>query len=210
MTPAAAQCRDFQRTLQALARVRGQVKQRVDLGHAHAFGAAGDFGDLIAGLDVTFVDHAKIESGPAVLDQQRGHVRLIHANAEPVAGDARLRHLEQGRADFVTIADADLGVGKARDGEIFAELTCDEVQPTEMVLPVTIGLVLVDIHGALFTAVTGGIALAVAIDVEPPYPAQTFDRRLPDAGMNRPALPGDVARQADIDGQQTCHVCFPI
>ena len=167
-----------------------------------------DLNDLIAGLDVAFLDHTKIEAGPAVLDQQRGHVRLLHANAEPVAGDARLRHLEQGGADPVTIADADLGVGEALDREILAELTGNEVRSTEMLLPVAIGLVLIDEHGPLLAAMTRGITLAVAIDVEPPHLARPLDRRLPDAGMDRPALPGDVARQADIDGQQTCHTRF--
>jgi hypothetical protein len=68
---------------------------------------------------------------------------------------------------------------------------------------------LVDENGAVFAAVTGGITLAVAVDVELPHPARAFDGGFPDAGMDRPALPGDVARQADIDGQQMCHACSP-
>ncbi|MGY4455169.1 hypothetical protein ACVWZR_009829 [Bradyrhizobium sp. i1.3.1] len=205
MTPAAAQRRNFQRALQAVARVRRQIEQRIDLGHAHAFGAISDLRDLVAGLDVAFLDHTKIEAGPAVPDKQRGHVRLLHANPQPVTGDARLRHLEQGRADFVTVSDADVPVGEAVDGKILAELTLDEVRSTEVLLPVLIGLPLVDVDGALLAAMTGGIALSIAVDVEPAHPARTTDGRLPDAGINGLALPRDVARQADIEGEQTGH-----
>lgn len=129
-----------------------------------------------------------------MLDQQRGHVRLLHANAEPVASDARLRHFEQGRADPVTIADANLGVGEALDGEVLTELAVDQMRPAQVFLPVAVGIVLIHEHGTVFAAVARGIALAVAVDVEPPHLARALDGCLPDAGMNGPALPGDVAR----------------
>ena len=41
--------------------------------------------------------------------------------------------------------------------------------------------------------------LSVAVYVEPTYHARTRDQRLPDAGMDRLAWPGDVLRQVDID-----------
>ena len=83
IAPAAAQRRNPQRALQAIARVARRVKQRVDLEHAHALGAAlATRDDLVTGLDFSFLDHAEIEAGPAVLDEQRGHFRLVHANAD--------------------------------------------------------------------------------------------------------------------------------
>src|SRR3954462_15529629 len=179
--------------------MRRQVKQRIDLEHAHALVSQSDLFDLVTGLDVAFLDHAEIESGAAVPDQQRSHVRLVHANAEPVAGDARLRHFEQGRADPVAVSDAHVGVGEALDRKVLAELAVNEVRSTEMLLPVPIGFVLIDEYGTMFAAMSGRIALAVAVDIEPAHPARACDRRLPDAGVDGPTLPGDVARQADID-----------
>ena len=68
-------------------------------------------------------------------DEQGCHPRLVHADAHAVAGDARLRHLEQGAADPVAIADAHLLVGQAVDGEVLAELAIGEVVSTELALP---------------------------------------------------------------------------
>jgi hypothetical protein len=79
-----------------------------------------------------------------------------------------------------------------------------------MLLPVPIGFILIDEYGTMFAAMTGRIALAVAIDVEPAHPARACDLCLPDAGVDGPTLPSDVARQADIDRKQTCHCVFPI
>jgi hypothetical protein len=83
---------------------------------------------------------AEIEAGPAVRDKQRGHLRLVHANADPIASDARLRHFEQCIADSIAIADADLPVGETVDGEVFAELAKDEVIAAELALPIAVGL----------------------------------------------------------------------
>ena len=198
-TPAGAQRRDAQRALQLIAGVTGHVKQRIDLGHAHALGPGGDLRDLVAGLDFSFLQHTEIEAGPSVLDHQRGHFRLVHADAQPVTGDTRLRHLEQGAADPVTVSDAHLCIWQAIDGEILSELPIDEVVSSQLVLPIPIGIHLIDKYRPAFAAMTGQVPLSVAVYVEPAHHARALDRRLPDAGMDRPALPGHVARQAHID-----------
>jgi hypothetical protein len=74
----------------------------------------------------------QIETGPAVRDQQRGDLRLLHADAHPVTGNARLRHFEQSAADPVTVADVDLLVRQAVDGEVLPELPIGEVVSTEL------------------------------------------------------------------------------
>ena len=72
----------------------GHVQQRIDLEYGHALGARRDLHDLIAGLHLAFLQYTEIEAGSPVLDHERGHLGLVHTDAEPVAGDARLRHLE--------------------------------------------------------------------------------------------------------------------
>ena len=44
-------------------------------------GPDSDLHDLVAGLHFAFLQHTKIEARPAVLDQQRSHFRLVHADA---------------------------------------------------------------------------------------------------------------------------------
>ena len=85
-------------------------------------------------------------------DQQCRHLRLVHADAAAIAGDARLRHFEQGTADTVAIADAHVGIRQSIDREILSELPIDEVVSAELVLPVTIGLDLVDEDCAVLAA----------------------------------------------------------
>ena len=58
----------------------------------------------------------------------------------------------------------------------------------------------------LVAAMAGEVPLSVAVDVQPAHHARAGDLRLPDAGMDRPALPDDVARQAYIDGKQASHI----
>ena len=121
---------------------------------------------------------------------------------DAVAGDARLGDLEDGGADPVAVADADLVVAQPVDGEVLAELPVDEVVSTELAFPVAVGVELVDEHGALLAAVPGEVALAVAVDVEPAHAARAGDRVLEDAGEDGLPLPGHVLRHADVDGDE--------
>ena len=184
----------------------GQIEQRVGLGDAQPLGAGQDLDDLVAGLDLALLEHAKIKARPVMRDEQRRHSRLVHPDADPVAGDARLRHLEQRAADPVAVADADLGVGQALDGEILAELAVNEVVAAKLSLPVAIGLDLIDEDRAMLAAMAGEIALAIPVEVEPPRHPGALNRRFPDAGMDRSALPGDIAREPDIERKQARHL----
>ena len=132
-------------------------------------------------------------------DQQRGHLRLLHADAHPVTGNARLRHFEQSAADPVTVADADLLVRQAVDGEVLPELPIDEVGSTELALPIVIGVDLINENGPVLAAVPSQVPLPVAVNVEPPYHAPALNWRLPNGGADGLASPRDVARQAHVD-----------
>src|SRR5256885_2363815 len=115
------------------------VKQRIDLRHTHLFGTGADLRDVVAGFDLSLVDYAKIEAGSAVLHHEGGHLRLGHSDTQPVTGDTRLGHFEQGAADPVTVSDTDIAIGETVDGEILAELPVDEVVSSQVVLPIAIG-----------------------------------------------------------------------
>ncbi len=187
----------------------GHVEQRVDLEDGHALGAGRDLHDLIAGFDFAFLQHTEIEARSAVRDQQRGHPRLVHSDAHPVTGDARLRDLEHSAADPVMVSDAHLCVRQALDGEVLPELPVGEVLSTQLILPVAIGVDLIDEHGPVLAAVARQVPLSVAVDVESAHHARPFDRRLPNGGVDGLALPRDVARQTDVDGKQARHHLIP-
>src|SRR5262249_52390956 len=92
-----------------------------------------------------------------------------HADADPIAGDARLRHFEQGIADPVMIADAHFSIRQSVDCKILSELAIGKVVSTELVLPITIRFDLVDKDCPVFAAMPRQISSAVSIDVEPSY-----------------------------------------
>src|SRR5215469_15617502 len=141
-------------------------------------------------------------------DKQCRHLRLVHADADPIAGNARLRHFEQRIADPVMIADAHFGIRQSLDCKILSELAIGKVVSTELVLPITIRFDLVDKDGPMFAAMTRQISLAVSIDVEPPHHPPALDRCLPDGGVDGFPLPFDVAWQADIYRKQAGHCGF--
>jgi hypothetical protein len=129
---------------------------------------------------------------------------LVHANAQPVTSDTWLRHLEQRTADSVAIADAHFPVGQAIDRKVLSELPVGESVATELALPMTVGIKLIDADRPVLAAASGKIALPVSIDVEPPHHASSLDRRLPNGRMDSLRPPFDVAWQADVHGNQMC------
>jgi hypothetical protein len=181
----------------------GQIEQRVNVGDGHALGTGQDLDDLVAGFDLALLENAKIKARSVMRHDERRHLRLVHPDAEPVAGDARL---EQRASDPITVADAHLCVGQAVDREILAELPVSEVVAAKLSLPIAVGINLINKYRAVLAAVPLQIALAIPVDVEPQRHSAALDRRFPDSGMDDFALPRDIAREANIDREQTRHL----
>src|SRR5262249_10599707 len=129
---------------------------------------------------------------------QCGHPRLIHSNADAVAGHARLCDLEQRAAYLITVANAHLIVGQSFDREVLAELSVDEVGSPQLLLPITIRFDLVDEDGALLAPVPGQIALTISVEIQTAYAAAAAHGILPDSGAHSATLPLEIARKADI------------
>ena len=136
------------RASQAVARVPRQIEQPVHLGDGHGLGTRRQLGDLVPGLDLPLLQDPQVEARTSVGHEQRRHLRLVHADAHPVAGHPGLGDLEHGVPDPVPVADADLVIRQSLHREVLAELPVREVVPTELLLPVAVGLDLVHEHGA--------------------------------------------------------------
>src|SRR5262245_40160797 len=59
--------------------------------------------------------------------KQSCHLRFVHPDTHAVARDPRLRHLEQGLSDAVSIADAHLVVRHTFNREVLAKLSVCEI-----------------------------------------------------------------------------------
>jgi hypothetical protein len=175
-----------------------QVEHRVDLGDGHTLWAIGDLHDLVSGFHLSFLQHAQVKARFLMCDEQRSHLRVVHADADPVAGDTRLRDLKEGAADAVLVADAHLLVGQALDGKILPELSEHEVVSAELAFPIVIRIHLVDEDCPLLPSVPGQVCLLVTIDVEPPHHPSALHGLLPYGGAHRLPSPGDVAGQTNI------------
>ncbi len=127
---------------------------------------------------------------------------MAKAHPDPVTRDPGLGHLELRLTDAVPVTDTHLVVGQSIGGEVFPELAVAEVVAPEMLLPVLVGLRLVDEHGPHLAAVPRQVALAVTVDVEPVNHHRTVHGVLPGTGMDGVALPGDITGQANIHRQQ--------
>src|SRR3954467_13212140 len=176
----------------------GRVEKRVSLGDGHSLCRLSDLDDLVTGGDVAFAKNPEVESRPSARRQQSWHPRLVHPNADAIAGHARLRDLKKRAADLIAIADAHRIVRQSVDGEVFAELSVDEVVSFQLLLPVAIRLELIDEDGALLAPMSGDVALAISVNIEPPHPTASAHGILPDPCMNNTPLPLDVLWTSDV------------
>ncbi len=196
--PTLAQCGNLQRALQLLARVSRQIQEGVNLGHSDSLGTVSSFYNIVIRRDSPFLQYAKVESWSAMFYKKRRHARFIHADAYSVARHAWLRYLKYCVTNAILIADADLVVGQPLNGEVFSELAESKIVAAQELLPVVIRVHLINKNGTLFSAMTGEIGLAVAINIELAHHLPPLDGTLPDRGADSLAVPRHVARKTDV------------
>src|ERR1700690_215785 len=175
-----------------------QIQEGVDRGHTDSLWTVSNFYNVIACTNFSLLQHAKVESWSVMRYEQRWHTRLVHADGDAVARHAWLRYFKFSTTDAVSIADAHLVIRKALHREVFSELTESKITAAQKALPVVVRLHLVDKYGAVLPSVTGEIALRITIDIEFAHHSPSRNRRFPDCGSDRFAVPSDVARKADI------------
>src|SRR5579863_1255690 len=196
--PTLAKRRNPQRALQLLTRGSRQIQESVNVGHANSLWTVSNFYNVVARPNFTLLQDAKVESWSVMCYEQGWHTRLVRANAHAVARYSWLRYFKYCTTDPVSISNADLVVRKSLDGEVFSELAKSKIVAAQKALPVMVRIHLVDEYSALFPAVTSEIRLGVAINIELAHHSPSRNRRFPDCGSDRFAVPCHVARQADI------------
>jgi hypothetical protein len=104
-----------------------QVQESVYLRYAHPFWTVHDLYDFIACPNLSLIDHPEVKARTFVGHQQRRHLRIVHSNADAIAGHPWLRDLKKSSPNSVAVSDANVIVRKALDGQILAELPVDEI-----------------------------------------------------------------------------------
>jgi hypothetical protein len=111
-----------------------------------------------------------------------------------------LSDFEESAADPIPVADADGIVRQSLNREVLAELSVNEVGSPQLLAPISVRLHLVGEDGALFTPMSGQIALTVSVEIQPPNPAAAAHRILPYPRVNRAAAPSDVEWKPHVHG----------
>ena len=181
------------------------VKKGIDLSDGHALRTVRELLDPIARADLAFFDDAEIETGPVVRNQQRGNLRIVQSDADPVAGVAWLADLDDGTADPEAITDADLVIGESFHRQVLAEIPGREIRPPKIARPIPVGIELVHHDRTLLAAMALEVPLAVAIEIQLAGDNPPHDRVLPDRRPDSPAPPRDVLRKSDIDRNHDTH-----
>jgi hypothetical protein len=178
--------------------VSWQIQEGVSVGNTHSLWTVPNFYDVVARTNFSFLQHAKVKSWSVMRYEQGWHAGLVHSDADAVARYAGLRHFKCRATNAVSIANANLVIGKSLDSEVFSELAVSKISAAQKTLPVTIRIHLVNEYGALLPAVTAEIGLRIAIDIELAHHSPSRHRRFPDCGSDSIAVPCYVARKADI------------
>jgi hypothetical protein len=107
--------------------VIGRIEKGINLRDRNALGTIGDLLNPIARTDRPFLQNAKIKSRPTMRHHQCRHLGMVHPYAQPVAGDARLRDLEDAVANAKSISNANVGISQAVNRKVFAKLTVHKI-----------------------------------------------------------------------------------
>src|ERR1700722_4789008 len=175
-----------------------QIQEGVSVGHTDSFWTIGNFCNVVARPNFSFLQHAKIKSWSVMRYEQGWHARLIHANTDAVARHAWLCDFKFGTTDAVAIADTHLVIRKSLHREVFSELAESKIVAAQKTLPVMVRIHLVDEYGAMLPAVAGKIGFRITIDIELAHHSPARNRSLPDCGSDCFAVPRHVARKANI------------
>src|SRR5579862_1191310 len=90
-----------------------QIQERVNFGHGNSLRTTDNFCNVVARPHFPFLQHAKVESWSVMFYEQGRHTRLVQADADAVAGYARLRDFKYRITNAVAIANEYLEIGRA-------------------------------------------------------------------------------------------------
>src|SRR5438445_1122058 len=154
--------------------------------------------DRVTRGDGAFFEDRQIESRSAACEESPDHVGPPEPDAELVAGEARLRHLQQGRADAQVRPDAELPFREALCRPVLPERAPYQVGPLEVLPPEGIVFARVCVDGLRRASVDREICRTVSDEPEGPDRDATRDGFLENPGRHRTAAPFDRLGQRHV------------
>jgi hypothetical protein len=142
--------------------------------------------EVVARTDIAFFEDPEVKADATALEKLLRELWIPHLDAEPVAGNARLGHLNQRFPDPKDIAYVDAVFGHPFNGEILAELRKLEVIPAKFPRPVLVMFSGVHANRLVDSTVTAEIDLLVAAQIQGPKHDPSTYRLLENSRANGP------------------------
>src|SRR5947209_1292259 len=157
-----------------------------------------DHRDAVTGCQLALLHDAEVRARTSGRGKAPREAGIVHAHPQLVAGKARLRNLEQDRADAPALAHNRAGDGHAAHGQVLAKRA--RLQgTTHLSRPPVVVLDGISVYRLVDSAVDRAIRLIVTHEIHTPDGHPTGDRRLPDAAGYTLAVPLDDARGTNVD-----------
>src|SRR5678815_1763275 len=128
---------------------------------------AQDFDRVARGYRAFLLDQ-EVETAAPACEEQLGHIVTPELHAQFVAGQARLRNLQNRGSYLQPVADKKRVLAESFDSQVFTEGAVRKFEFGMFGFPHRIVLDRIDIHSFVSAAVHAEISLAVAIKVQPP------------------------------------------
>src|SRR5437899_4247428 len=132
-----------------------------DLEYRWSFRGFGNPFDRVSRGDGAFLEDRQVESRSAACEESPDHVGPPESDAELVAGEAGLRHLQQGRTDAQLGPDAELPFRESVRREVLPECAPCQVGPLQLLPPERIVFARVCVHGFRGASVDRRVRLTV-------------------------------------------------
>src|SRR2546422_462374 len=171
-----------------------------DLEYRWSFPGFGNPFDRVTRGDGAFFEDRQIESRSAARQESPDHFGPPEPDAELVAGKARLRHLQQGRADAQVRSDAERPFREAIRREVLSERAPRQFGPLQFLPPEGIVFARVRVDGLRGASVDREIRLTVSDEPQGPDLDAASDRLFENPRRHRPAAPFDRLGQRDVHG----------
>jgi hypothetical protein len=160
--------------------------------------------DGIASPHVAFADDSQVSAGSQRLREAARKHLIVHANAQPPARDSRLRNLKNYRPDPPALSDERIVHRNSFGREILAKLTVGK-GPADLLFPPACILNGIGVDRFVGSPVCLAIRLVISGKIHASGCDPTGDRRFPDRTPGRATVVFELARQADVDGENLAY-----
>ena len=159
--------------------------------------------DGIAGSNFTFKENGEVKACTTAAQKAFHDVWLTKSDAELEAGHPRLRDDKLCRPHSQTVANPDVLLEQALDGQILAEDSPGKVHLGKLSVPIHVVLGRITVNGLVDAPMHRQVALLVALEVERGHSQSAVSGCLEDGGAYCLSAPFNLAWKPNVQGHNS-------